>query len=74
VKRQLIHALEVGSAILTLAGRTLEEDLQPQREINRLESYLARLEMAKQQFTSTQAIRVKIAAMRVIVEALWSQK
>src|SRR5215831_18746600 len=50
MKGPFVHALAVGSAILALAGRTLEEGLQPQREIDRLEGYLARLETAEQRF------------------------
>jgi hypothetical protein len=69
LREPVMHALAVGSAILALAGRTLEEGLQPQREVDRLESYLARLEMAEQQFKNTKSIDVKIAAMRAIEEA-----
>jgi hypothetical protein len=69
LREPVVHALAVGSAILALAGRTLEEGLQPQREVDRLESYLARLEMAEQQFKNTKSIDVKIAAMRAIEEA-----
>jgi hypothetical protein len=69
MKGPFVNALIVGSAILALAGRTLEEGLQPQREIDRLETYLARLETAEQQFKKTKSIDEKIKAMRDIEEA-----
>lgn len=65
----IIHALAVSSAILALATRTLVEGLRPNLEIERLNAYLVRLELAKQKFLEAQTTHDKIKAMQEIEEA-----
>lgn len=68
-----VHAVAVSTAILALAGRTLEEGLQPHREIERLEAYRARLKEATLAFDDASSVREKIDAMRDIETAAVSE-
>jgi hypothetical protein len=64
-----VHASAVSMAILALAGRTLEEGLQPHREIERLEAYLLRLTAAEHTFKTTDQVAQQLGAMREIERA-----
>jgi hypothetical protein len=68
-----IHAAAVSTAIFALAGRTLEEGLQPNREIERLEAYRARLNEAALTFDRASSVREQLGAMRDVETASVSE-
>jgi len=60
----LLAVLGASAAILTLASRTIEEGLQPKREIERMRQYRIQLRRANARFREAETAAAKIAAMR----------
>ncbi len=60
----LLVVFGASAAIVTLASRTIEEGLQPKREIERMRQYRIQLRRANARFRQADTPAAKIAAMR----------
>lgn len=69
----IVHAIAVTAAIVALAGRTLEEGLQPHREVDRLTTYLQQIESARSRFAKAATSEDKLDAMRDFEAAAFNE-
>jgi hypothetical protein len=69
----LVHVAAIWTAIVVLAVRTLEEGLQPGREVERLRQYQSTIKLAYQRFREATTIAEKTAAMKQMEEASYQE-
>ncbi len=70
---QLIHVLAIWIAIVALSARTLEEGLQPAREVERLRTYLSGVKAIHRRFKEAITIEEKVEAMKQMEELAFEE-
>jgi len=68
-----VHVAAIWTAILALAARTLEEGLQPGREVERLRQYQSMITLTYRRYTEANTIDEKLAAMKQMEEASYEE-
>jgi len=69
IDQTVVGSFAIIFAILAVGTRSVEEGLQPQRELARVELYAAEVNAALQQFTSSNSPDMKVDALKILEKA-----
>ena len=68
-----INVLTIWIAVVALGARTLEEGLQPGREVERLEGYISTVHRLRERFQAARTPEAKLDSMRQMEEAAYDE-